>query len=211
MILPIDELVVNVQDPPHIDEDGLELVEQITKQIEANPKAFNGPKLLCLEASSSVINVYHANYAWRLAHIQKQQAGKSEFGLGSLGVLVYLEHQGQTLWCKRSMNLMVHPGVWSCSASGGVDPGEDLLEAATRETKEELGIDVVLQPKLIAIDESVGGVVVVFSGQTDSKEVMVDPEEIDEVRWLENPDELTSLPQIIKDVHQRLKHSSANH
>ena len=56
-------------------------------------------------------------------------------------VLVYND-QDQILWQKRSNNKDTEPGKWVTSVSGHVDSGEDYKDAAIRETKEELGIDV---------------------------------------------------------------------
>ena len=54
-------------------------------------------------------------------------------------VLVF-DRKGRLLLQKRSMNKDVAPGKWDTSVGGHVNPGEDILEAAKRETKEELGI-----------------------------------------------------------------------
>ena len=54
-------------------------------------------------------------------------------------VLVF-DREGGLLLQKRSMNKDVAPGKWDTSVGGHVHPGEDILEAAKRETKEELGI-----------------------------------------------------------------------
>ena len=54
-------------------------------------------------------------------------------------VLVF-DKKGRLLLQKRSFNKDVAPGKWDTSVGGHVKPGEDILEAAKRETKEELGI-----------------------------------------------------------------------
>lgn len=43
---------------------------------------------------------------------------------------------------KRSMKKDLNQGLWDTSAAGHVDSGEKYLQAAIRETKEELGVDI---------------------------------------------------------------------
>ena len=46
---------------------------------------------------------------------------------------------------KRAMNKDVQPGRWDTSVGGHVDSGEKYIDAAVRETSEELGIDTGVQ------------------------------------------------------------------
>ncbi|HMK56086.1 MAG TPA: NUDIX domain-containing protein [Dissulfurispiraceae bacterium] len=55
-------------------------------------------------------------------------------------VLVFND-RGQLLLQKRSMSKDVEPGKWDTSVGGHVSPREDLIAAAAREMKEELGIE----------------------------------------------------------------------
>ena len=48
----------------------------------------------------------------------------------------------QILLQKRSKNKRIYPGCWDISAAGHINSGETSLQAATRETKEELGISL---------------------------------------------------------------------
>jgi isopentenyldiphosphate isomerase len=54
-------------------------------------------------------------------------------------ILVF-DKKDSLLLQKRSMNKDVAPGKWDTSVGGHVNPGEDVLEAARREMKEELGV-----------------------------------------------------------------------
>ena len=54
-------------------------------------------------------------------------------------VLVF-DNKDRLLLQKRSLNKDVAPGKWDTSVGGHVNPAEDILEAAKREMKEELGI-----------------------------------------------------------------------
>ncbi len=54
--------------------------------------------------------------------------------------VLLFDKKGRLLLQKRSLNKDVAPGKWDTSVGGHVNPGEDILEAAKREMKEELGI-----------------------------------------------------------------------
>lgn len=53
--------------------------------------------------------------------------------------------KGEILIQHRSDNRRLFPGMWDFSAAGHIKTGEDYKEAAIRETKEELGVDVELK------------------------------------------------------------------
>lgn len=56
--------------------------------------------------------------------------------------IILLNENDEILIQKRSDNLEVCPGKWEISASGHVDSGENELDAAVRETKEEVGVSL---------------------------------------------------------------------
>jgi isopentenyldiphosphate isomerase len=58
-------------------------------------------------------------------------------------VLVF-DAQGRLFLQLRSNNKDTHPGKWTTSACGHVDPDEDYAEAASRELQEELGLELAL-------------------------------------------------------------------
>jgi isopentenyl-diphosphate delta-isomerase len=49
---------------------------------------------------------------------------------------------GCVLLQKRSRSKDSHPGLWDTSAAGHIEPGESPIEAARREAKEELGLEI---------------------------------------------------------------------
>ncbi len=61
-------------------------------------------------------------------------------------VMVF-NRKGELLLQLRSMNKDVAPGKWDTSAGGHVSPGEEVLDAAKRELKEELGVS--LEPEFL--------------------------------------------------------------
>lgn len=69
-------------------------------------------------------------------------------------VLIYADRNKETFWLqKRSMTKDHYPGLWTLSATGHVEmgdcqAGEGYLEAAVRETEEEMGLSLV-NPQLM--------------------------------------------------------------
>lgn len=53
-----------------------------------------------------------------------------------------LNNKNEILIQKRSSNMRFYPGHWDVSASGHVSASETSLEAARKEVKEELGLDI---------------------------------------------------------------------
>lgn len=66
-----------------------------------------------------------------------------EKGLLHRSVHVWIHnHKGELLIQKREKNRRAYPSHWDISAAGHISAGQTNVEAAVRETKEELGIDI---------------------------------------------------------------------
>jgi isopentenyl-diphosphate Delta-isomerase len=64
-------------------------------------------------------------------------------GLLHRAVVIFLfNSKGELFLQKRANDLVFYPGFWSASVTGHVSSGETYREAAIRETKEELGLNV---------------------------------------------------------------------
>ncbi len=98
---------------------------------------------------------------------------------------------------KRSMSKDQMPGVWTTSASGHVDSGEDYDTAAVRELGEELGIQIQgpeamqLLFKHPACKHTGAEFIQVYHLVWDA-DMTLDPEEIDAGAWYQ-PDALDAL------------------
>lgn len=62
----------------------------------------------------------------------------------SIRVVIWHPDGGKILLQKRAMTKDIFPGRWDMAVGGHVDSGEDLLSAAYREMREELGLEADL-------------------------------------------------------------------
>ncbi|RJQ50020.1 MAG: NUDIX domain-containing protein [Nitrospiraceae bacterium] len=109
-------------------------------------------------------------------------------------VLVF-DQTGDLLLQKRSLNKDVAPGKWDTSVGGHVNPGETLLDAARRETAEELGLSQC-EPEFIYsyVHSNPYETELVFTHSCVCfGEISFNREEIDEVRYWSTRDILQSL------------------
>ncbi len=95
--------------------------------------------------------------------------------------VLLFDRQGRLWLQRRSQAKDSHPGKWTSSASGHVDPGES-YEAAARELAEELGLNLPLHllGKLAASRATEGEFTAVYRCSSD-QEPRPDPEEIAEM------------------------------
>ena len=77
---------------------------------------------------------------WESARDNPEKSG-SDAIVGVAVVFLYRFHAGEIefLWQKRSQNVSRFPGYYDISAGGHINLGESLVEAAIRETREEIG------------------------------------------------------------------------
>lgn len=87
---------------------------------------------------------------------------------------------------KRVADKKVYPDKWDLSCGGCVDAGETTIEAAIRETKEELGITLPcdISPSLTVVFNYGFDDVFCVVCDVDAKDVIVQKEEVAEVAWL---------------------------
>ncbi len=92
--------------------------------------------------------------------------------------------------------------VW-CLPGGGVDPGETFGEAALRETREELGLEVRLT-RLVGLYSrpgwyGAGTYVALFAAEIAAGKLRLQPEEVIEARWFSRQE----LPAAFLQSHRR--------
>jgi ADP-ribose pyrophosphatase YjhB (NUDIX family) len=121
-----------------------------------------------------------------------------------LGVNIAIIQDGKVLLTKRR-----DFEVW-CLPGGEVDNGETLVEAAKREAREEVGLDVQLE-HLVGIHSrpqwlSVGSHVVVFSERVVGGELTIQKNEVMEARYFS----LDELPDEMLLGHHQQIHDALN-
>ena len=114
-----------------------------------------------------------------------------EQGLLHRAVVVFLKNKrGETYLQKRSGRVLFYPGYWCASATGHVSSGENYLEAARREVREELGIECQLSElgKFMTPKWKMGRLVewehiMIFEGIADNPKIVLS-DETEEGRFL---------------------------
>lgn len=97
--------------------------------------------------------------------------------------------KGEILVQKRSMQKKKFPGLWDMPCAGHVEAGESAKNGAIREAKEEIGIDVNeedLKFMFEYIEDDAWEIGQVFCFKLDKKveEMLLQKEEVEEVKWL---------------------------
>jgi 8-oxo-dGTP diphosphatase len=125
---------------------------------------------------------------------------------------VIVEHAGKVLFVRstRTQRLWAYPG-------GKLEPGETELDAAKRETKEEVGIEITIVDDLgkYVIPYATGGFEIeCFAGVAASSTLTLDGNEILEARWLSIEDgrllDLTSTAREALEVFSARKSQTRN-
>ncbi len=81
---------------------------------------------------------------WRSAENGNPKTGDQDIVGGAVIYLFRKNEKGETelLWQQRSEKLSDFPGKWDVSAGGHVNLGETFADAAVREAREEIGIEI---------------------------------------------------------------------
>lgn len=106
-----------------------------------------------------------------------------------------VDREGNILLQRRSLNKDIQPGRWDTAVGGHVDYGESVLDALVRESREELGINLVDPTPLLRYDfrsDREHELVNVFYIRVNRNTFTtnIDPVEIDEIRFW-TPAEIT--------------------
>lgn len=112
------------------------------------------------------------------AHQGKKQTHRSIF------ILIFNDKK-ELLLQKRSQNKDTFPGFWTVSVSGHVAYGQSYDEAAKREMREEVGLDLDLECiKKIYVEEEKEFAFIYTAKCSKQASVNFDQEEIEEIIWL---------------------------
>jgi isopentenyl-diphosphate Delta-isomerase len=130
-------------------------------------------------------------------------------GLIHMAVHVWMMNpQGELLLQRRSPNKGTYPNHWDISAAGHVSAGQTSLEAARRETEEELGLDLPDSAfkYLFSVEQHIvlkNGTYInnefndIYLVQTDKNinEMQLQEEEVAEIKWIS----VNDLKSLLKD------------
>jgi isopentenyldiphosphate isomerase len=87
------------------------------------------------------IDIFDENWNPTGEVLEKSEAkrqGKWRLGVG----ICFINPRGELLLARRSPAKKVCPGMWDVSTGGHVHAGEGIVDAAIREVREELGVDI---------------------------------------------------------------------
>lgn len=112
-------------------------------------------------------------------------------------VVIVDNDRQEILLQKRAKEVHSHPDMWETASSGHVDVGESELEAAERETKEEIGLEVDLRELASNIfSDSYGEILFnsIYVGFVDkSAQLSIDTHEVSEAKWFT----ITDLDELV--------------
>ena len=93
------------------------------------------------------------------------------------------------LWQKRSDEIDRYPGDWDISAGGHINLGESVVEAAVRETREEVGAKITANERefvtMRPFNKNRFAWVYLVDWTDRAEEFHFDDKEVSEVRWVE--------------------------
>ncbi|HAX91461.1 MAG TPA: hypothetical protein DCY07_04540 [Rhodospirillaceae bacterium] len=120
------------------------------------------------------------------------------------------EDTTRCLIAKRAPHRQLYPNLWECGG-GQVKAGESFQEAAQREIKEELGVDVdVLFPYGDYVIPTEDGVIpgIKFVCSVDgTQDVVLDPKEFTDYAWVSEDelDEYDFIPGLEEDIAESFR------
>ena len=121
-----------------------------------------------------------------IGKIRRSEAHADKTKIHRSAYVVITNSQNNLLLQKRSLKKDLQLGFWGMSVGGHLEYGQTYEEAAKREMKEELGIELPIKfvrKKLIeSPDESEFSAI--FVTTTDETPTDFDRDEIDEVKWV---------------------------
>jgi isopentenyl-diphosphate delta-isomerase type 1 len=109
---------------------------------------------------------------------------------------VWIVHGRDVLLQRRALVKESWPGLWDISVAGHLSAGESAIEAAIRESREELGLVIdpaalehlgTLRYQCVVLDDYIENEiheVYVFRRHIDVNSLTLDPLEVAEVRWV---------------------------
>ncbi|MCD8914327.1 NUDIX domain-containing protein [Staphylococcus simulans] len=95
--------------------------------------------------------------------------------------------KGEMLIQQRKQDKKLWPGLWDFSAAGAVMQGETSNQAAQREVKEELNLDLdftLMRPQLAMTYTAGFDDIYLIQGDIDETDITIEPEEVEAIRFV---------------------------
>ena len=132
-------------------------------------------------------------------------------------VMIYDESTGKYLLQKIAPNPYWSGGLWNTTAGGHVDEAESYLQAALRETEEEMGIvglDLVeidrYTGKRTKANRSYNRHIVTFLARCSNTPQVIPNEEVEEIIWV-SPAELVAMDTVTDGLRRFIQQYSGDH
>lgn len=140
-----------------------------------------------------------------LGEISRKEAHQKGLLHRTIGIII-LNNKGEILLQKRSINKDTFPGMYTISASGHVDKGENYDQAAQREMQEELGINTKLNfIKTVINDHPEHKQMQAFYLARNNGPFKIQHEEVDETKFFTITEVKNMSPKITPTVKIALK------
>ena len=129
-------------------------------------------------------------------------------------IQVWIYNDGKLLLQKRSPYMRCYPNCYEASSSGHLDVGETSIEAAVRETKEELGIELQENDFQFLFSSFANEVnnqefrdVYLVTKQVELNPSLYINKEVRDIKWIT----LSELEEIVKDNYKKDIHKEYVH
>ena len=126
---------------------------------------------------------------WRSAELDNPKPGEDEIVGGAVIHLYRKNFDGEIelLWQQRAFKLDNFPGKWDVSAGGHVNLGESFAEAAIREAREEIGVEIAVDDLILVAfrrSQNIINWVYLVDWSNRGEDFKFDDGEVEQVRWI---------------------------
>lgn len=147
--------------------------------------------------------------------IAKSEAHRTGKWHGSIHILIVNKEKTKTFLQRRSTQKKLYPNMWDIAVGGHISTGEEALETAQRELKEELGLNLenfdVKKVDRITEQLTDNGIIsneyvtiYLVCGDIDISQIKLQEEEVSEIKWFSKKElnELIKQQKILPHIRE---------